>query len=205
MFLNERPKPPPRPGSFEEIRGAAETEPRFKALLGASMGEERRELAKAIPVAPPYPYLSELENEVLKLIYLGGGAYTKVGRQYGLSANKAKQMARGALYYVAFYEKHPERADERIPKGVGPEFQQFMMAESLEEKRFTAKRHPELKVVLEKLTDREAQVIQATLLGRSNPGGSGRALRRVPRAGEADCQQGLAETQVSRRLGAAKA
>ena len=87
--------------------------------------------------------------------------HISVGRQYGSSANKAKQMARGALYCVAFYKKHRKRADERIPKGVGPGFQQFMMAESLEEKRFTAKRHPELKVVLEKLTDREAQVIQA--------------------------------------------
>ena len=158
----EKPKPPPKPGSFEEVKNAAETEPRFRALLGAATGEERRELAQAIPeLAPPYPFLSELENEVLELIYLGGGAYTEVGRQYGLSANKAKQMARGALYYVAFYEKHPERADERIPKGVGPEFQQFMMAESLEEKRFTAKRHPEFKVMLEKLTEREALVVHA--------------------------------------------
>lgn len=159
-FPYKAPKPPPKPGSFEEVKNAAETEPRFRALLGASTGEERRELAKAIPeLSPPYPYLSELENEVLELIYLEGGAYTEIGRQYGLSANKAKQMARVALYYVAFYEKHPERTDERIPKCVNPGFQQFVMASSVEEKRFAAKRHPEIKVMLEKLTDREAQVV----------------------------------------------
>ena len=156
------PKPPPRPGSFEEVKTAADTEPRFRALLGASTGEERRELAKAIPeISPPYPFLSKLGNEVLELIYLGGGAYTEVGRQYGLSANKAKQMARVALCYVAFYKKQPERSDERIQKCFDPGFQQFMMARSVEEKRFAAKRHPEIKMMLKKLTDREAQVIQA--------------------------------------------
>ncbi len=72
-----------------------------------------------------------------------------------------KQKARVALSYVAFYLKHPERADEPIPKCYDPAFQQFIMASTLEEKRFTAKRHPELKTLLDVLSEREAQVIHA--------------------------------------------
>lgn len=38
----EEPKPPPKPDPFEEVGNAAKTEPRFRALLGASKGKERR-------------------------------------------------------------------------------------------------------------------------------------------------------------------
>lgn len=73
----------------------------------------------------------------------------------------AKCKARVALSYVAFYQKHPERAGEHIPKCFDPAFQRFVMAKTLEEKRFTAKRHPELKALLDFLTEREALVIHA--------------------------------------------
>lgn len=154
------PTPPPRVNPFDKVKAVAQAEPRFKALLEATSGKERLELAKAIPeLKAPHPYLSELENQMLTLVYLEGGAYTAVGRQQQLNPALAKQIARTALYYVAFYEAYPERADERIPKCFNPDFAQFIRANGIEEKRLTAKRHPELKALLKVLGEREAQVL----------------------------------------------
>ncbi len=156
------PEPPPRVDPFEEVRNAARDEPRFRALLEATKGKDRRELVKAIPeLKSPHPYLSELEDEILRLVYAEGSAYAQIGRQHWMSAALVKRTAQEALSYVAFYLKHPERAGEHIPKCFNPAFQQFIMASTLEEKRFTAKRHPELKAMLDVLSEREALVLQA--------------------------------------------
>ena len=154
------PTPPPRVNPFDEVKEVAQAEPRFKVLLEATSGKARCELARAIPeLNVPHPYLSELENQMLTLVYLEGGAYTAVGRQQQLNPALAKQIARTALYYVAFYKAYPERADERIPKCFDPDFAQFIRANGVEEKRLTAKRHPKLKALLDVLSKREARVL----------------------------------------------
>lgn len=154
--------PPPKPDPFEEVRRAAEEELRFRAVLEATTGPMRRELAQAVPeLGSPVPYLSELENEVLRLVYVKGMPFTAVAQRHKLSTAKAKRMARVALCYVAFYAKRPERAGERVERCFNPGVQQFVMAGCLEEKRFTVKRHPELRVLLEKLLEREAEALYA--------------------------------------------
>lgn len=102
-----------------------------------------------------------MKNELLKLVYVEGMTYTEAGRRHKLGGTTVERMAREALWHVAFYQEHPERALELAPKAFDPDFQRFLMAESVEEKRFTAKQHPELKVLLEKLTKCEAQALYA--------------------------------------------
>lgn len=162
VCFRTEPTPPPTPDPFEEVRRAAEEEPRFRALLQATTGPVRRDLAKAVPeLASPCPYLSELENELLKLVYVDGMSFVNVAQKHRLGTLRAKCMVRRALCYVAFYDRFPERAGERTERCFHPGFQQFLMAGSLEEKRFTVKRHPELKALLEKLLEREAEALHA--------------------------------------------
>lgn len=158
----EKPELFPKNDPSDNTRGAAEAEPRFRALLGATTGKARCELAASIPEPrSPHSYLSELKTEVLRLVYIEGKAYTEVGLHYGLGFSTIKRMAQEALCDVALYSKHPERVSENVPRCFDPALQQLILAKCVEEKRVTAKRHPELKMLLEKLTEREAEVLHA--------------------------------------------
>ena len=143
---------------FEEFRNVAEHEPRFRALLKAKTDEERRVRAYAVPeLKLTQPYLSEFENEILRYIYVEGRSYKNASERLGAPISKLK--AQRILYYVAFYLKHPEEAKAVIPHCFDPSLAQFLLAGNIQERRFTAKRHPELKLLFEVLPDQPARTL----------------------------------------------
>ena len=149
------------PTLLERAAKLADDDPVLRALLAAREGKARRGLAAQVPeLAEPKPYLSELENELLARVYVEGQGVEAVGDSIGLGEATVKRTARRALLRAVYYTAFPDGAAALVPHPDHPTLGRFVLAGSVEERRFTAKRHPELLAASGRLPEREAMVLR---------------------------------------------
>lgn len=138
---------------------AAEADPQVSALLGAKGAAERRERALASPgLKPPHPYFSHLINDVLRFVYFEGLSYEETAERVGISPSAVAGMATRALRLLALYRQDPELAERRASQLLDP-LRFFEQARSAAERRYAARRHPEVRELFGKLCEREAAVL----------------------------------------------
>lgn len=138
---------------------ATEADPQVSALLGAKGAAERRERALASPeLKPPHPYFSHLVNDVLTFVYFEGLSYEETAERVGISPSAVAGMATRALRFLALYRQDPELSDRRASQLLDP-LRSFEQARNAAERRYAARRHPEVRELFGKLCEREAAVL----------------------------------------------
>lgn len=163
VYTYPRPRAAPKgePTLLERAASLAHVDPTLKALLAATLGGARRRLADKVPgLGEPKPFLSELENELLARVYVEGTSLEAVGAQVGLGRATVKRTAREALLRAVYYAAFPDEAADLVPHPDHLALGRFVLAKSVEERRFTAKRHPKLLAASGRLPEREAMVLR---------------------------------------------
>lgn len=162
-YTYPRPKAAPKgePTLLERAAKLADDDPALRVLLAATLGGARRRLADKVPgLGEPKPFLSELANELLARVYVEGTSIEAVGEQVGLGRATVKRTAREALLRTVYYAAFPDEAADLVPHPDHLALGRFVLAQNLEERRFTAKRHPELLASSGRLPEREAMVLR---------------------------------------------
>jgi len=136
------------------------SDPRLVELKLASTAKRRQEAALRHPeLRPPHDTLTDREDKLLELAYWQGLTYKEVGKHFGLSADRPRQLCNRALHKLDYHLRHGGSLGER-PPSFKEMIRAFRTARSASRRMRVAERFPQVRPPHPFLLEQENGVLE---------------------------------------------